>query len=310
MKALYTQLNVANAWPYLLQIAGLQAPEEQPDQGNTAALLTVSEESGTTRGGVLLDAGLGTSRALASRFPGCAAWLDTVLVTHWHPDHTAELFLTAEMLWRARTDLRAQAEPRPVTIVFPAGAEAALRARHNLDFAEARGWVRLVPWAPGDGLGVDLAKHPTGRRCAASSLVLPELGVDVRAVDAAPHAAIAGADGPTALNYVMEAPGPLRVLVGWDIPGDGAETLVAALRGERLDLAVLDANTTEVACHHATVAELLPATRELDAGAVWLVHFNHDTNVLQNGAYRPRPNLAALGFPPHVRWADPGDTHP
>lgn len=90
---------------HLLQINGLdgpllnqfgcecnrcQAPERQ---ANTSASLITLDDQGRTVHHLLFDAGLGVVDSLNNSpyLQGSAARLDGIALTHWHPDHVAEL---------------------------------------------------------------------------------------------------------------------------------------------------------------------------------------------------------------------------
>lgn len=90
---------------YYLQINGLDGPLLQqfgcdcgrcraPErQANTSASLLVTGDDGQTSAHILFDVGLGVVDSLiASPFlMGDQARLDAIVLTHWHPDHVAEL---------------------------------------------------------------------------------------------------------------------------------------------------------------------------------------------------------------------------
>ncbi len=95
----------ADPMPHYLQINGLDGPLLQqfgcdcgrcraPErQANTSASLIVTNDDGQTAAHILFDVGLGVVDSLIASplLAGEQARLDAIVLTHWHPDHVAEL---------------------------------------------------------------------------------------------------------------------------------------------------------------------------------------------------------------------------
>lgn len=206
---------------HYLQINGLDGPllqqfgcdcgrcRAQDRQANTSASLIVTGDDGRTTDHILFDAGLGVvDSLLASPFlAGDQARLDAIVLTHWHPDHVAEL---NRLCVAHQNNARRRGLPwSRIPIHCRSGTAAWLHReqghlmRTYLELHEIEGQQppgTLLPPLPGMPPGVTV-----------TPVAVSHYTADLRADDSGPFPACAG--------YVIETP-ERKVALLWDLDSE------------------------------------------------------------------------------------------
>jgi len=240
-------------------LAAFRGWEDPPQRACTSASILVPDQASGERVGshLLIDVGPGVVGSLAaSGIPGIHA-VRALLLTHWHPDHVADLNPLGESLKRCGN------APFPLPAYCHPDTREKLRARFAYEFKRL---FDFKPVLPGEQIN------------------MPEMNAVVTAIE------VAHTKG--SLVFVVEIAGR-KIVFAWDLDvpdrllPDGVTSNLDVFAGDAFrdaDLLIIDANTwakhevlrdgAPQPTGHASFLEAWRYVEETRPGAVGVVHMS------------------------------------